>query len=108
MSSRTAAQLCHLLNSDDVDVRVAAGECLALLFEVGREVEGEDFNLQTFAKDIALIDLESLLDKLFELCAGNSVALAFCYTFQTKPKVEQRKTRPSKKSLSRKYPTILK
>lgn len=58
------------LKSEDVDIRVAAGECLALLFEAAMNHE-EDFDLQAFGNDFG-IDVDNLLDLLHGLSADKT------------------------------------
>jgi len=62
--------LKNLLASDSVDVRVAAGECIALLFEVARELK-EDLDLDDFGS-YAGIDVDELIDTLHQLSADKT------------------------------------
>ncbi|PRP76904.1 asparagine-linked glycosylation protein 11-like [Planoprotostelium fungivorum] len=59
------------LQSSDIQVRIAAGQLLALFFEVGRIVEGEEFDLYKFSY-YCNIDLEGLLDTLNQLVSDKS------------------------------------
>jgi len=54
------------LQNEDVDVRVCAGECIALLFEVARFEEEEDFDLYDIGQ-YASVDIDELLDTLYDL-----------------------------------------
>jgi len=54
------------LHSDDVEVRVQAGECIALLFEIARTEESDEFNLSDIGA-YASVDMEELLDLLYDL-----------------------------------------
>ena len=57
------------MKSEDVDLRVAAGETLALLFEIIREVEQEEFTLEGYS---GYIDIDDMLDTLYELVQDKS------------------------------------
>jgi len=54
-----------LLHDEDVEVRVQAGQCIALLFEVAREDE-EEFNLNDVGA-YASVDVDELLNVLYNL-----------------------------------------
>ena len=58
---RSLATVTALLHSDDVDVRVAAGEVLALMYEIGREqdsdFEGDD--LEKLCEDMHTLATDS-------------------------------------------------
>jgi len=54
------------LQNEDVRVRVSAGECIALLFEIAREEEEEEFNIYDIG-EYASIDIDELLDTLYSL-----------------------------------------
>jgi len=64
------------LSNDNVDIRVDAGEGIALIFEIGSNVEGETFELYNFANTMGNIRADDLLDKLHELSADKSKARA--------------------------------
>eukprot|EP01117_Protostelium_nocturnum_P015617 TRINITY_DN6071_c0_g1_i1.p1 TRINITY_DN6071_c0_g1~~TRINITY_DN6071_c0_g1_i1.p1 ORF type:complete len:383 (+),score=138.58 TRINITY_DN6071_c0_g1_i1:167-1315(+) len=61
--TRDTLSLVDLLASDAVEVRVSAGQTIALFFEVGRIVEGEEFDLYKFCH-YAGIEVNDLLDTL--------------------------------------------
>mmetsp|Transcript_4857 Transcript_4857/g.6784 ORF Transcript_4857/g.6784 Transcript_4857/m.6784 type:complete len:382 (+) Transcript_4857:28-1173(+) len=63
--------LLDLLKNEDVDVRVAAGEAVALLVEKQRDVEEDNFELRSFA-DIGQVDVDDLLDSLHELASDKT------------------------------------
>lgn len=63
--------LADLLKNEDVDVRVAAGEAVALLVEKQRDVEEDNFELRSFA-DIGQVDVDDLLDTLQELASDKN------------------------------------
>lgn len=44
---RHLAKLPRLLESEDVNMRIAAGETIALLFELARDVDAVSFNFIT-------------------------------------------------------------
>lgn len=67
--------LVDYLRSEDVDVRVAAGECLALIFEAARTIEGEKFNLHSFGNDYG-ISTDDLLDTLYGLMTDKTKSRA--------------------------------
>jgi hypothetical protein len=56
--------IVSLLKSENVDLRVAAGEALAVLFEVAREVNGEDFKIESYSHHA---DIDDMLDTLYSL-----------------------------------------
>jgi len=58
------------LENDNVDVRVAAGECIGLLFEIARELK-EDFDLTEFGNYCGL-DVDELIDNLSHLTADKT------------------------------------
>lgn len=68
---RTLQTLLDLLKNDDVDVRVAAGEAVALLVEKQRDVDEDNFELRAFA-DGGQVDVDDLLDTLQELAADKN------------------------------------
>jgi len=59
-----------LLQHDSVDVRLAAGEGIALIFEIARESE-PDFDLHRFG-EFTHVDIDNLLDALNELSSDKS------------------------------------
>jgi len=59
-----------ILDSDNVDVRVAAGECIGLLFEIARELK-EDFDLTEFGNYCG-VDVDELIDTLNNLAADKT------------------------------------
>jgi len=64
-------EVVDLLQSTDIQVRVSAGQLLALFFEIGRIVEGEEFDLYKFSY-YANVDLPTLLDTLGDLVMDKS------------------------------------
>jgi len=54
------------LQNEDVEVRVSAGEAIALFFEIARAEEEEEFNIYDVGQ-YALVDIDELLDTLYEL-----------------------------------------
>eukprot|EP01118_Nematostelium_gracile_P016287 TRINITY_DN6705_c0_g1_i1.p1 TRINITY_DN6705_c0_g1~~TRINITY_DN6705_c0_g1_i1.p1 ORF type:complete len:388 (+),score=103.05 TRINITY_DN6705_c0_g1_i1:84-1247(+) len=59
------------LQSEDVELRVAAGECIALLFEIAREEEGEDFAMSDIG-GYASVDVDELLNTLYSLSSDKT------------------------------------
>jgi len=57
-------KIAEFLNDANVDVRYAAGEALAMLIEIIRDVEGEEFEL---SKLNGYIEVDDVLDTLFAL-----------------------------------------
>jgi len=68
--------IVQLLHHDDVDVRVAAGECIALLFEIARDIEEDSFDATNFGRNTALIDVDDLLDTLYGLAKDKTKSRA--------------------------------
>jgi len=64
------------LSNDNVDIRVDAGEGIALLFEIGIAIEEDSFELYNFANTMGNIRADELLDKLYEFSADKSKARA--------------------------------
>ncbi len=61
-----------MLDLEDMDIRIAAGETLALLFDVLREIsetEDQDFDLYDYD---GFVDIAELLEKLKDLSASSS------------------------------------
>jgi len=67
--------LFDLLGSSNVEVRVAAGQCIALFFEVGRNVEGEDYDSYKFCY-LGGIEYNELMDTLNELVSDKTKSRA--------------------------------
>eukprot|EP01114_Cavostelium_apophysatum_P013516 TRINITY_DN3290_c0_g1_i1.p1 TRINITY_DN3290_c0_g1~~TRINITY_DN3290_c0_g1_i1.p1 ORF type:complete len:398 (-),score=113.93 TRINITY_DN3290_c0_g1_i1:36-1229(-) len=65
--------LIDYMRSENVGVRVAAGEAVALLFEAAMDTaeEGDGFDLRTFGNDYG-IDVDDLLDLLHTLASDKS------------------------------------
>jgi hypothetical protein len=63
------ANIAGLLQHDNVDLRVEAGEAIALLVEVCRDVEQENFSFENIN---GYVDTDELLDLLYELAQDKS------------------------------------
>jgi len=61
--------LVELLKNEDVDVRVEAGEAIALLVEIARDVDQDDFDIDSLS---AYIDVNELFDRLNELSSDKT------------------------------------
>lgn len=66
--------IVDFLKNENVDIRVTTGNCIALLFEIAREISENDnneFNIDEFCK-YANIDINDLIDTLGELSQDRS------------------------------------
>jgi len=74
-------QIVELLKDESVDLRVEAGEAVALLFEVARDIEADSFEMENLS---AYADLDDLLELLYSLAHDKNK------TRSRKDKIKQR------------------
>jgi len=75
------SQIVELMKDESVDLRVDAGEAIALLIEVTKDIEGEQFELENLN---GYIELEDMLELLYALAYDKSK------TRSRKDKIKQR------------------
>jgi len=63
--------IADLLMNEDVDVRLAAGICIALCVQIAREAD-EEFDFQSFSRDFCQIAPDQLLDSLRDVTSDKS------------------------------------